>query len=273
MLQLIEENWLLLLLALLIGVAIAWYVFRTTRKTRVTGATHDPLDEGAERTKRNQALIDSPPVAVKDGQPGTSSPKAAAPQTIRVDEASPRTPAGTTEARSEEITEETIARNAATDKEDAEAARTAASPGPTSATANADSTAASPLGTDAETGDGIPMREAMKQVPPEPDPDNAAPQNRNETKVTGPAPTKGADDLTRIKGIGPKLVGTLHELGVTSLEQIANWTEADVARIDSELGRFQGRIERDGWIEQARLLNAGDTAAYEAKYGKTSGTS
>ena len=60
----------------------------------------------------------------------------------------------------------------------------------------------------------------------------------------------------------------LNELGVTSLAQIAAWSEADVDRIDGQLGRFQGRIRRDNWIEQARLLSGGDTAAYEAQFGK-----
>jgi len=42
---------------------------------------------------------------------------------------------------------------------------------------------------------------------------------------------------------------------------------ADIDRIDAELGRFQGRIRRDDWREQARLLSAGDTAGYAAKFG------
>jgi predicted flap endonuclease-1-like 5' DNA nuclease len=81
-------------------------------------------------------------------------------------------------------------------------------------------------------------------------------------------PTGEADDLRRIKGIGPKLVTTLNGLGVTRFDQIANWTDADLARIDGQLGSFAGRPARDNWVEQARLLSAGDTAAYEAKFGK-----
>ena len=77
-----------------------------------------------------------------------------------------------------------------------------------------------------------------------------------------------ADDLSRIKGVGPKLVTLLGQLGVTSLDQIAAWDEEDIARIDAHLGTFAGRIRRDGWVEQCRLLSAGDTAGFEAKYGK-----
>lgn len=77
-----------------------------------------------------------------------------------------------------------------------------------------------------------------------------------------------ADDLTRIKGLGPKLKARLGELGVTRFAQIAAWTEADIATIDSQLGSFAGRSTRDRWVEQARFLASGDVAGYEAQFGK-----
>ena len=77
-----------------------------------------------------------------------------------------------------------------------------------------------------------------------------------------------ADDLTRIKGLGPKLRTMLADLGVTRFDQIAAWTPAEIAAIDSQLGAFQGRIVRDGWTEQARYLAAGDVAGFEARFGK-----
>lgn len=76
------------------------------------------------------------------------------------------------------------------------------------------------------------------------------------------------DDLRMIKGIGPKLVALLNSLGVTRFEQIAGWSEEDIDRIDAQLGAFAGRPRRDGWVEQAKLLAGGDTAAYEARFGK-----
>ena len=76
------------------------------------------------------------------------------------------------------------------------------------------------------------------------------------------------DDLTRIKGVGPKLSTLLAALGVTRFAQIAGWSEADQAAIDAQLGAFAGRPQRDQWIEQARLLAAGDTAGYESRFGK-----
>lgn len=78
------------------------------------------------------------------------------------------------------------------------------------------------------------------------------------------------DDLTRLKGVGPKLAAQLAELNIVSFRQIAAWTRSDIQRIDAQLGRFQGRIERDDWVEQARLLTAGDEADYAKRFGNIS---
>ncbi|WP_376707942.1 50S ribosomal protein L21 [Kangiella sp. TOML190] len=69
------------------------------------------------------------------------------------------------------------------------------------------------------------------------------------------AKTEG-DDLTKLSGVGPVLAKKLHEAGVTSFAQIAAWTEADVTEFDEKLS-FKGRIEREGWIEQAKELAKG----------------
>jgi predicted flap endonuclease-1-like 5' DNA nuclease len=78
----------------------------------------------------------------------------------------------------------------------------------------------------------------------------------------------GADDLTRIKGVGPKLAGLLAGLGVHHFAQIAAWGPDDVARIDAQLGTFAGRIVRDSWVEQCGFLAQGDVAGFEARFGK-----
>lgn len=68
------------------------------------------------------------------------------------------------------------------------------------------------------------------------------------------APRKsGADDLKLISGVGPKLEGVLNELGFWHFDQIAKWTGAEIAWVDSRL-KFKGRIERDNWIAQAANL-------------------
>ncbi|MEO0419203.1 MAG: hypothetical protein AAF249_10085 [Pseudomonadota bacterium] len=83
-----------------------------------------------------------------------------------------------------------------------------------------------------------------------------------------PAPTPTAkDDLRQIKGVGPKLVAMLADEGVTSFAQVAAWTESDIEKIDAKLGRFSGRITRDQWVEQAKLLISDDKGAYAAKFG------
>ncbi len=69
----------------------------------------------------------------------------------------------------------------------------------------------------------------------------------------------GADDLKLIKGVGPKLEGVLNDMGIYHFDQIAVWTAAEVAWVDARL-KFKGRIERDGWIEQAKTLAAGGAA-------------
>lgn len=91
------------------------------------------------------------------------------------------------------------------------------------------------------------------------------------TPEQAPAPEAKADNLQLIKGLGPKLAGLLNGLGVASFQQIADWTEADIAAIDPQLGAFQGRIARDNFVDQAGYLARGDKAGFEAKYGALGG--
>lgn len=63
------------------------------------------------------------------------------------------------------------------------------------------------------------------------------------------------DDLTKIKGVGEELIQRLEKIGVTQFEQIANWTDEDIANVDEVLS-FKGRIEREDWVEQAKTLMA-----------------
>lgn len=163
--ELLETYWPVLVAALVIGIAIAWYVFVASRRTRVETDKTDVLDEGKGPAARNQALIDAAPAA------------------------------------------------------------------------------------------STPQKPPQPAVEPAPAPVAAA--------------TSGdADDLTRIKGVGPKLRDLLATLGVTRFEQIANWSDADIAEIDAKLGRFEGRIERDNWVAQAKFLAAGDTQGYESQFGR-----
>lgn len=167
-----------ILIGLVVLVVAVWLIAKANRKTTVIddgSIKQDVLDEGAERARRNQALIDAAPAAVKPA------------------------------------------------------------PEPEPVAVPAEPVPAPPLA-------------------PAPAPAPAAPA--------------AADDLARIKGVGPKLVALLGELGVTSYAQIAAWSDEDVERIDAQLGRFAGRITRDQWIEQAKMLSAGDEAGFTERFGR-----
>ncbi len=70
-----------------------------------------------------------------------------------------------------------------------------------------------------------------------------------------------ADDLKLILGIGPKLEVLCHSLGFFHFDQIAAWTEAEIAWVDDNLEGFKGRVTRDRWVAQARILAAGGSVA------------
>lgn len=198
----------LILIALAALLLVILIVMRLRKKTRVLDKSEgDVLDEGAEKPRRNQALIDAP------------------------------------KAVSQDI-------------------------GVTSANANSDKVAAAGARADAEAGAKVAPNAG--QPAPEPAPSPASPTAPAPAlAATAPSAPTGADDLRRIKGIGPKLVTILAEQGITRFDQIAAWTEEDIARVDATLGRFAGRIERDQWVEQAKLLAAGDESGFVQKFGRT----
>ncbi|MFT4025620.1 MAG: hypothetical protein QM676_02275 [Novosphingobium sp.] len=186
-LQMIEANWLALVLVLIIALLVAWWVFARGTKPRERHRGADVLDEGAAPAQRNQALIDAPSAvstaALADTGPGIF---AGAGEVIAV-------------AAQDEVA--------------------------------------------AASAPEIP-REVIAELGGE------------------------ADDLRKIKGLGPKLVTLLASLGVTRFSQIAAWDDAEIDRIDAQLGTFAGRIRRDSWVEQAKFLAAGDVAGFEGKFGK-----
>ena len=190
--ELLQTYWPLIVAALLLGLVIAWYLFNSSRKTRVTSTSRDVLDDGAAPAQRNKALIDSAPAATPM-QPAAGVPAGGA----------------TTEPA-----------------------------------------ATAPVATPAPT--------------PTP-----APASASATPASASAPA-GGDDLTRIKGLGPKLSATLRGMGVTTFAQIAAWDDAEIDRVDAQMGRFQGRIRRDDWVGQAAMLATGDEAGFADRFGKLS---
>ena len=76
------------------------------------------------------------------------------------------------------------------------------------------------------------------------------------------------DDLTQIKGVGPKFADALHGLGFHRFEQLASLGETEVQRLDSQLGAFSGRITRDKITDQAAYLARGDIDGFQERFGK-----
>jgi NADH-quinone oxidoreductase subunit E len=82
------------------------------------------------------------------------------------------------------------------------------------------------------------------------------------------APIGPTDDLSMMKGVGPRLAARLREIGVFYFAQIADWSPEEVKLVDAKLDQFRGRIEKERMIEQAKLLAAGRITEYEARFGK-----
>jgi predicted flap endonuclease-1-like 5' DNA nuclease len=99
-------------------------------------------------------------------------------------------------------------------------------------------------------------------------PDLASPDVASPDLASTNPTDESAIPLTMLKGLGPKVAARLAELGMTDARQFAALNDADAVALDAQLGPFSGRMTRDRWLEQARLLAAGDKPGYEAIFGK-----
>ncbi|SOB81038.1 Predicted 5' DNA nuclease, flap endonuclease-1-like, helix-3-turn-helix (H3TH) domain [Sphingomonas guangdongensis] len=100
-------------------------------------------------------------------------------------------------------------------------------------------------------------------------PFDASPASVAADLATPPAaPNADQDDLTVMKGVGPRLAVRLGELGVSRYADLAALTPEQADALDAQLGNFRGRLARDRWIEQAAYLARGDRAGFEAAFGK-----
>lgn len=263
MIELVEANWLAFLLAAVLAILVALWLITRGRRETPREKRPDVLDEGAPRAQRNQALIDAPPAAQQpsgghhppphvppatpDGLAGAETAVAAA---VLAGE-----PGVNEDVATDHHPEMAMPRTGArpADAENAPPARARGSSGPPAAAAqderSAAGSAAAAVGPTPETTDASAVAAATKIA-----------------QADGPA--DAADDLSRIKGVGPKLLAMLGTMGISRYDQIAAWNDEDVQRIDAELGNFRGRIVRDNWVEQCRYLAAGDVAGYEEKFGK-----
>lgn len=70
----------------------------------------------------------------------------------------------------------------------------------------------------------------------------------------GYAESDAKDDLTKINGIGPYIEQKLNEIGIYNYDQISRFTQGDINTVTELIDFFPGRIERDGWVNQAEAL-------------------
>lgn len=126
------------------------------------------------------------------------------------------------------------------------------------------------VATPAEPLPAAPPAEGMVAIAPPPE--GLPPVDAETSVASAPVPTPAEGrPLTLLKGLGPKAAARLSDLGVPSIEALAAKSDAELASLDAELGALAGRIARDRWGEQARLLAAGDLAGFEARFGKLGG--
>ncbi|MEM1076967.1 MAG: NADH-quinone oxidoreductase subunit E [Pseudomonadota bacterium] len=77
-----------------------------------------------------------------------------------------------------------------------------------------------------------------------------------------------ADDLKKIKGVGPKLETMLNGMGIYHFDQIAAWSSAELAWVDDNLEGFKGRASRDEWVAQAKTLASGGETEFSSRVTK-----
>ncbi|MBI0475555.1 hypothetical protein D9601_09350 [Sphingomonas sp. MA1305] len=153
------------------------------------------------------------------------------------------------------------------------------------ATATTEPSASAPTHQDVEMP--ATVQPPIRPAPPPADADPAATQPLADEPIAANAPltaapqqeaisapsTDSAGDpndasVTQLKGLGPKVATRLAELGITRVGQLAVLSDDEAAALDAELGTFRGRLSRDRWVEQARLLAAGDVKGFEAVFGR-----
>lgn len=113
------------------------------------------------------------------------------------------------------------------------------------------------------------LSDAIKEREPKSG-DTSDPNNLRSVKSEAYRSPKSSDevnDLKRIRGIGVLIEKRLNALGISSYEQIANWTVGDIDRLSQTLD-FKGRIERENWIEQARILSSGGQTEFSRRVDK-----
>ncbi|MEM8823938.1 MAG: NADH-quinone oxidoreductase subunit E [Pseudomonadota bacterium] len=118
-------------------------------------------------------------------------------------------------------------------------------------------------GSDA-TALGRPKTDSVIDAPESDEAEGTSAHAKRPEALEGPRDGK-ADDLKRIKGIGPKLEELCNGLGFYHFDQIAGWTADEIAWVDSNLDGFKGRVTRDEWPKQAKVLAQGGETSFSAR--------
>lgn len=94
----------------------------------------------------------------------------------------------------------------------------------------------------------------------------AAPVASGEGPARLSAPRNGkADNLKEIEGVGPAMEKLVNEMGFFHFDQIAGWSDSDVAWVDANLKGFKGRVTRDRWVAQAKIIVNEGLAAFRER--------
>ncbi len=114
----------------------------------------------------------------------------------------------------------------------------------------------------AKEAQAAPTTTPLPKAAPAPDAPAQKPQGLSAARGGKP------DNLKEIKGIGPKLEILCNSLGFYHFDQIANWTAAEIAWVDDNLEGFRGRVTRDTWVAQAKVLAAGGETEFSKRVEK-----
>ncbi len=109
------------------------------------------------------------------------------------------------------------------------------------------------IGAGSVSGAAVAAAAPAKKAAPKKEEAPKAEAKKAAPKKAAPKAEAGADDLKKLSGVGPALEKKLHAAGVTTFAQIAAWGADDIAEFDEKLS-FKGRIEREGWVDQAKAL-------------------
>lgn len=175
----------------------------------------------------------------------------------------PKSPATETETRSP-------AKAKANVKADAKTAASATEAPKMSSARKASATAKAALKPASPSKAAAPAKAAAKSAPvakTAAKPAAAAASAEDKNRPAGIARPAQPDDLKMISGVGPKIEGILHSLGIYTFAQVASWKKAERDWVDGYL-KFKGRIEREDWLKQAKALAKGGEAEYIKVFGK-----